>query len=111
MQPISRADRYQPLDILRGLALSGLLLVNVLTLFRVSLFAHITQPDTSVVSTLVRVLLEFKAFTLFSFLFGLGVAVQAERASTQGGASKFLVRRFIVLMVIGLVHLAGLSQN
>ena len=57
------------------------MLVNLLTLFRVSLFAHITGADASsdwagrVVSELVAVLLEFKAFALFSFVFAVGVAV------------------------------------
>ena len=111
MQPLPQADRYLPLDILRGLALFGVLLVNLLTLFRVSLFAHITGSDAPgddagrIISTLVSLLLEFKAFTLFSFLFGIGVAVQVERVSSRASAANFLLRRFLVLLVIGLTHL------
>ncbi|HEY3441355.1 MAG TPA: DUF418 domain-containing protein [Paludibaculum sp.] len=105
MQPLSTPERYAPLDVLRGAALFGVLIVNLLTLFRVSLLAHITQPGTDFVSTLVGVLIEFKAFTLFTLLFGVGVGVQAERASARGGAALFLTRRFLVLLVIGLVHL------
>ncbi|MBL0160138.1 MAG: DUF418 domain-containing protein [Bryobacterales bacterium] len=105
MQPLSTPERYAPLDVLRGAALFGVLIVNLLTLFRVSLLAHITHPDTDVVSTLVAVLIEFKAFTLFTLLFGLGVGVQAERASARGGAALLLTRRFLVLLVIGLAHL------
>ncbi len=111
MQPTHQAERYAPLDILRGLALSGVLLVNLLTLFRVSLFAHITGLDSpggpagSIVSTLVTVLIEFKAYTLFAFLFGAGIAVQAERAAARGSAARFLLRRFLVLLGVGLIHL------
>lgn len=47
LPPLSQKERYLPLDVLRGLALSGVLLVNLLTVFRVSLFAYITGTDTS----------------------------------------------------------------
>ena len=111
MQPLTQRDRYVPLDILRGLALFGVLLVNLLTIFRVSLFAHIAGTDLPddaagrIISTITAVFLEFKAFTLFSFLFGAGIAVQMERLSSRGGATVFLLRRFLVLLAIGIVHL------
>ena len=47
MKPISSPDRHVSLDTLRGLALAGVLLVNLLTLFRVSLFSHIAGTDAS----------------------------------------------------------------
>ena len=106
MQPLMQKDRYAPLDILRGAALFGVLLVNLLTVFRVSLFAHIAgsaaPADTGgrAVMWLVTTLIEFRAYTLFAFLFGVGVAIQTERASAL-----FLVRRFGVLLAIGLAHL------
>ncbi len=111
MQPLAQKDRYAPLDILRGLALFGVLLVNLLTVFRVSLFAHITGSDAPadaagrLISAIVSMLIEFKAFTLLSFLFGAGVAIQMDRASNRAGAERFLLRRFLVLLVIGLIHL------
>ncbi len=111
-QPATLAERYKTLDVLRGGALFGVLLVNLVTLFRVSLFAHIltfhTHPGRAnhLVDVLVAELLEFKAFSLFSFLFGVGVAIQAERAGARGvNVSPFLVRRFLVLLVLGLGHL------
>lgn len=108
MPPLSQPDRYPALDILRGLALFGVLIVNLLTLFRVSLFAHITGADTPtdplghIIATAVSALLEFKAFTLFSFLFGAGIAIQVGRADKPAG---FLLRRFLVLLALGIVHL------
>ncbi len=110
-QPATAAERYQTLDVLRGAALFGVLLVNLLTLFRVSLFAHIltfhTHPGRAnhLVDVLVAGLLEFKAFAIFSFLFGVGVAIQAERAAPRGvNAARFLIRRFLVLLLLGLCH-------
>jgi uncharacterized protein len=69
-------------------ALFGVLLVNLLTLFRVSLFTHIltfhTLPgwNNRSVDILTALLLEFKAFSLFSFLF-VGQCAEAERARSQ----------------------------
>ncbi len=111
MQPLTQPDRYVPIDVLRGLALYGVLIVNLLTLFRVSLFSHILDADRPedalgrLLADVVAILMEFKAFTLFSFLFGVGVAVQAERAGQRGGVSVFLLRRFLVLLSFGLIHL------
>jgi uncharacterized protein len=50
--------------------------------------------------------LEFKAITVFSLLFGAGLAVFAGRAHV-GGVSplRFLARRLLVLLAFGLVHL------
>jgi uncharacterized protein len=106
------ADRYASLDVLRGLALLGVLLVNLETGFRVSLFEHILRFHTHpgwldrTVDVLVAGLLEFKAFALFSLAFGVGVQVQAERAGARGvGVAGFLVRRFLVLFGVGLFHM------
>ena len=85
-RPVTALERYTSLDVLRGLALFGVLLVNLETLFRVSLFQHLLTFHTDsgelnkLTDVLIAALLEFKAFTLFSFLFGVGVAIQAERA-------------------------------
>jgi hypothetical protein len=90
------------LDVLRGIALFGVLLVNLETLFRVSLFEHMLTFHThsgrlnGLVDVLVAGLLEFKAFSLFSLMFGIGVAIQAERAAARGvNVTRFLVRRFV----------------
>ena len=70
-QPTAPDDRYLAVDVLRGLALFGVLLINLHTLFRVSLFEHIlrfhTEPGTwnHVVDVLLAGLLENKAVSLF----------------------------------------------
>jgi uncharacterized protein len=111
-EPVGLTERVAALDVLRGLALLGVLLVNLLTAFRVSLFEHIltfhTHPgwlDRSV-DVLVAGLLEFKAFGLFSLTFGIGVCIQAERALARGvRGALFLLRRFLILLGFGLIHL------
>ena len=50
--------------------------------------------------------LEFKALTIFSFLFGVGVAIQGERAASRNvRARSFLVRRLAWLFILGAAHL------
>src|SRR3978361_598810 len=89
-EPLPAAARYQTLDLLRGFALFGVLMVNLLTFFRVSLFQAIVHPHSHpgranyAVDFVMATLLEFKAFNLFSLTFGMGVAVQAERAWRRG---------------------------
>ncbi len=109
-EPIAPNERVTQIDFIRGLALGGVLLVNLLGDFRIPLSAHILGrdeplgPGGALVTELSRSLIEFKAFMLFSFLFGVGVAMQAGRASKQQ-RSWFLVRRFGVLLAIGVIHM------
>lgn len=112
LQPVGESERYRYLDVLRGLALFGVLLINLLSVFRVSLFQHILEFHTDpgrldhLVDLLAAAFVEFKAFTLFSFLFGIGTAIQAERCATRGvPATRFLLRRFLVLFGFGLCHM------
>ena len=88
-----------------------MLLVNLLTFFRISLFTQIVAPHTPpgranyAVEILLAALLEFKAFTVFSLLFGVGMGIQAGRLP-----ARFLVRRFLVLLLFGVCHMTLLSN-
>jgi uncharacterized protein len=82
---VGEKERYAALDVLRGLALFGVLIVNIETCFRVSLAKYFflshdyaAWSDQAAYILIVTVL-QFKAFTLFSISFGVGVSVQAER--------------------------------
>jgi uncharacterized protein len=111
-QPITEAERCTALDAIRGLALLGVLLVNLHGDFRVSLAEHLLTFHTSprwedrATDVAVAALLEFKAFALFSLLFGAGLAVFADRAADRGASpTRFLARRLLVLLALGLGHL------
>ena len=111
--PIALSERAIALDALRGVALFGVLLVNLLTIFRVSLFAQFLPnagpPESRadhVVSRFLTIGLEFKAFTLFSLLFGVGLGAQHERTRGRGVAfGSYAARRLGFLLVLGLAHL------
>jgi uncharacterized protein len=116
-RPVEASERYTTLDLLRGLALFGVLLINLLYFFRISLFDHILHFHSHAgrvnhaVDLLVRVLVEFKAFNLFALTFGIGVAIQAERAGLRGvRVEAFLVRRFLVLFGFGACYMLLVSN-
>jgi len=111
LQPVAEKERYPVLDLVRGVALFGVLLVNLLYFFRVSLFAHMLDPEGGPLDRFVAVFVEFKAFDLFALSFGVGVAVQAERvAKRSGNAAAFLARRFLILLAFGAVHMTLVSN-
>jgi uncharacterized protein len=101
------------IDILRGLALFGVLIVNILSGFRVPLLEHMRShfPDSRGadfwVELLVAFALEFKALSIFSFLFGVGIAIQIERATARNVSPRyFLLRRMAWLFVLGVTHIS-----
>lgn len=114
--PIAGSERAIALDALRGVALFGVLLVNVLTTFRVSLFAQflpsggpggspVSHAD-QVVARILVIVLESKAFTLFSLLFGIGLAAQHERTRARDVPfGRYAARRLGFLLALGLAHL------
>ena len=110
--PVTEAERCTALDVIRGLALLGVLLVNLHSDFRVSLAEDLLGPPPShrwedrATDRAVVVLLQFKAFALFSLLFGVGLAVFGERAAARAaGPTRFLTRRLLILLALGLGHL------
>jgi uncharacterized protein len=109
--PVSEAERIDAIDVLRGLALFGVLAINIVTVFRVSIFAQFLPnaepmgPLDRAVSAVLTVAVDFKALALFSLLFGVGLAIQFERLAGDARRTILLVRRLGVLLAIGLVHL------
>ena len=117
LAPIAASERYAVLDLLRGFALFGVLLINLLYFFRVSLFGHMTQFHSHegwanhAIDLVAARLVEFKSFDLFAFTFGIGVAVQWERAKVRGASVEaFLARRFAVLLAFGACHMVLISN-
>ncbi len=99
MSPVQPSERLTHLDLLRGIALFGVLLVNALSGFSMSLYNYMPGPPPSL---LVAELFEFRAMSLFAFLFGVGVAIQSGRIAKPHA---FLLRRFAALFAIGVAHI------
>ncbi|MEQ4575752.1 MAG: DUF418 domain-containing protein [Gammaproteobacteria bacterium] len=109
-QPVAPGERIALLDVLRGFALLGILLMNI-EAFVGPLNAALTGVDPALAGAdrwadaLVYVLVQGKFYTLFSLLFGMGFAVMAQRAGQAGRPfAGFYVRRSLGLLAIGLLH-------
>jgi len=109
--PVKAKERIQAIDVLRGLALFGVLIVNLVTIFRVSIFQQFLPQaaDVPVLDQLangfVSTFLESKMISLFSLLFGVGLAIQFERLSSNDARMLLLLRRLLVLLAFGLIHI------
>ncbi len=109
-QPISAGERLQIVDILRGFALLGILLVNM-AIFKAPFgFGEPAMLDElplldRLAQQAITLFAEGKFFTLFSLLFGFGFAIQMLRAEQRGRpfVGRF-ARRLLILLVIGLIH-------
>ncbi len=108
--PVAASDRITVMDVLRGAALLGILLMNIeaytgpLDLSFTGIDPHWQGLDYAA-DALVYVFVQGKFFLLFSLLFGAGFAVMGERAERAGRAFVPLyLRRSLGLLVIGLVH-------
>jgi uncharacterized protein len=109
--PINPSERIDAIDVLRGIALFGVMAINITSEFRVSIFEqflshkHPASPLDRVIETILTLAVDLKAFALFSLLFGIGLAIQFERLSASPRRTVLLVRRLIVLLAFGLIHL------
>ena len=103
--------RFEIIDIVRGFALFGVLLANMVWTtqsFALTDGQRAALPSASIdrlASSLVTLLVDYKFYTLFSMLFGLGFAMQLSRAA--GRSQKLLpvyARRLAILFFLGAAH-------
>lgn len=106
------SSRLVSIDALRGFAILGILLVNCAYLGLPSRVAGELPPaelrtglDVAAWA-FVKAFAELKFVTLFSFLFGIGFAMQSERADREGdeGFGVRYARRLVLLALLGVLH-------
>ena len=113
--PIKGAERITALDSLRGLAIFGILFVNA-SFFGLPMM-EAAQPtldpalgaDGSPVNWFaiwfVKTFFEMKFISMFSLMFGIGAALQFDRARRSGSAfDGFYLRRLLILLGFGVLH-------
>lgn len=98
IEPVPAGDRVALFDVLRGFALFGILLAN----FSAPEGTVLPQVDGAM-EYLLDLLVWSSFYPLYSFLFGLGFAVQLLRAQGRGTVHLFL-RRLLGLFLIGTFH-------
>jgi uncharacterized protein len=111
--PLAGSQRISELDVLRGIALFGVLLGNfseyILSGFIATseqLAALGSSETDAIVQFFVELFITDKANTLFSFLFGVSFSMQMQRLRRDNSnAAKIYVRRLIILFFFGFFHL------
>ncbi len=110
MNPTAAGERIEALDMIRGAALFGILASNMRA-FNSPMAAYFDHSlmwqgaGDRIAQILIDVFISGKFITIFSFLFGVGIAVMMERAEARGLPNRaFYLRRLGVLLGFGFVH-------
>jgi uncharacterized protein len=109
--PTVPGERQRSLDVLRGFAVLGILIMNIQSFSMISA-AYLNPTAYSDLSganlwvwIVSHVLTADKFMSIFSMLFGAGVVLMAERIEAAGGkAGRVHVRRMVWLFLFGLLH-------
>ena len=102
-EPVAPSSRIIEVDMVRGFALFGVLLVNMYGFGADSIAWNL--PVDKLAFAIMRVFFESKSWTLFSILFGFGFALQLQRAHVRGfPIFKIYLRRLAVLFAFGAAH-------
>ena len=109
--PVAGSERFVSLDVLRGVGVLGILVMNVYA-FAMPFPAY-TNPyvmggtDSLNLGVWIatHILFDQKFMTIFSMLFGAGIVLMAERAGARGAPfGPIFYRRQIWLLVLGALH-------
>jgi len=107
-RPTSERERIADIDVLRGMALAGVLVSNLVETFRTPMGRQYRVPGSGpaddAVDFVMGTFFQGNTITLtFAAVFGLGMAISAERLSATG-AYRVLAKRQLILLAIGLLH-------
>lgn len=109
--PVSASERILALDVLRGFAVLGILVMNIQS-FAMPLAAYSNPTGWEMQSPLdfllwgfAHLVAEQKFMTIFSILFGAGVALMLQRLEERDARVAVIhYRRTLGLILIGLAH-------
>lgn len=112
LTPVQTHEREKFMDVLRGFAILGIFIANLGTGFSwYNESAHATGPMLlpeldHKMSFLHHMFIEGKFYSIFSLLFGWGIALQIKRGTAQGNNPMPAIRRRLFFMLLlGAVHL------
>ena len=110
--PVAESTRITSLDLIRGVSVLGILLMNAVS-FKFGLVPYLnisaggseTWLDWTV-GVFGEIFIDQKFMGLFSLLFGAGVMLFIERAAARGGRAVLLnIWRNALLFIIGFLHI------
>lgn len=111
IEPVGNTQRLVNIDIIRGFALLGILLMNIQG-FSMHFAAYSNPMALGEVSSgdylvyyINHLFADQKFMTLFSTLFGVGIVLMATNIESKGGAAgKIHYKRMFILLIFGLLH-------
>jgi uncharacterized protein len=109
--PVEGAERVSSVDVIRGVALMGILAMNIVdfgwpgSVYSIPIMAPEYDWADQALWTFNHLLFDTKMMTLFSMLFGAGLVLMSDRAAGRGAKlAGTYYRRVGWLLAIGLVH-------
>ncbi|MFB9859704.1 DUF418 domain-containing protein [Salinicoccus siamensis] len=110
--PVGSADRVHEIDAVRGFALFGILMMNIMSFAGPQMENQLTfdasdiyTGSNSVIILLINIFVTANFYTMFSFLFGLGFYIFLSRAKNRTQqVNRLFIRRMSILLIIGLLH-------
>ncbi len=111
LQPTASPERIQSLDLLRGFALLGILIMNIISFSNIG--TGYINPTVGAglegyngwIHGFSHLFAEMRFLSIFSMLFGAGILVFSDNAVKKGKTAwKYHYRRMLLLIVIGFIH-------
>ena len=111
LTPVEESRRYVSVDMLRGVAVLGILAMNVVAfawprpVYDTPTLAPCHTRLDLAIWMLTYIVFDTKMMTIFSMLFGAGLVLTSNRAEEQGRSfGRIYYRRVYILLLIGMVH-------
>ncbi len=109
LTPTTLTNRIEALDLLRGFALLGILIANMLLFhspsFYIDPYQYFTETGDLVAFKWITILVQGSFYPIFAFLFGYGLNMQYEKAIARNQPfAKMMSKRLLILLAFGLIH-------
>ena len=110
LMPVTPSKRIDILDIWRGFAVFGIFMVNIEIMNAVfinqdTFYGQSAGRFDTLIQRILQLFFYTKFFPIFSFLFGMGIAMQLEKLKLRQENSLFMLKRMLILFVIGMLHI------
>lgn len=109
LTPTTLENRIEALDLLRGFALLGILIANMLLFhtpyFYIEPYHYFTESGDFEAFKWVTIFVQGSFYPIFAFLFGYGLNMQYEKAiERKQPFAKMMSKRLLILLLFGLIH-------
>lgn len=109
LTPTTLNNRIEALDLLRGFALLGILIANMLLFhspsFYIDPYRYFSASGDLEAFKWITIFVQGSFYPIFAFLFGYGLNMQYEKAIERNQPyAKMMSKRLLILLAFGLIH-------